>query len=460
MSGGTAPQQNSGQRSSGIGWGGCVATVFFILLVLAILGRVSEGGNTVGLILLAIAVVGVYVSWHFLSKPNVGQTEVTHQNYEWLGQEVKAMFVDLAVPVKNELRKSRIASDYEEMFSMDFFDLICHFAAVDGTIDTSEGAVFLDIFKVLHPRTYAGLSAEDGVALLEGHRQRHPESLQVPIQKYLLFTVTQQAGEPFANKLKELVYKVALQVALADGPLSPIEQTELEARILPTHYTPPHKMNDGSTGSKSDSEPPTVTDQSRPSVVKPVGEPLQTDGVEKQNEIQSLGASGGRTLESLKEATKDLVEVLEEPLRTELRKTRQSSMVRDLLEQDIRATIIRFGFSDGTISKDAANLYLELFRHLHPKTYAGWTVDNSLSTLHQILGQNADAYTGVLKKAFTLGFIERFDASHGTNFTMPTCDLLLAIAVFAAAVNGKVSDEKQAEVIQLKAILEAPTAHP
>jgi len=67
------------------------------------------------------------------------------------------------------------------------------------------------------------------VALLEGQRQSYPDTIRVPFQNSLLFTLAQRAGEPYANNLKELMCKVALQVAIADGPLSPIEQAELEA---------------------------------------------------------------------------------------------------------------------------------------------------------------------------------------------------------------------------------------
>jgi hypothetical protein len=211
-----------------MGCGGCVAAIFLIVIVLLILGRIAESGSTVGLILFVIALVGIYVIWQFRNKPSVRQAEVT-PDYEWLGREVKDLFLVLEAPIKAELRKSKGATSYGAVFEMAFMDLICRFAALDGAITSSEAKVFLDLFTVLHPREHAGLSAEDGVTLLEGHRQRNPEILQVPLRESLLFTLTQRAGEPFANKLGELMYKVGLQVALADGPLSPIEQSELEA---------------------------------------------------------------------------------------------------------------------------------------------------------------------------------------------------------------------------------------
>jgi len=132
-----------------------------------------------------------------------------------------------------------------------------------------------------------------------------------------------------------------------------------------------------------------------------------------------------------------------------------SSLSTHLLEQDIRAVIIRFGLTDGSVSEYAAHLYLEIFKCLHPKTYGRWTVDSALDFLHRMMENDRDACLGVPKQPYTLGFIERFDAEHGTAFARATRDLLLTIAILAASVDGKVSEEKEAEIVQLKSILEA-----
>ena len=450
LSGGTAPQQNSGQQSSGMGCGGCITTVSLVLIVLLIFERVAESGSTVGLILFVIALLGVYVIWQFRNKPNVRQAEVTPQNYEWLGQEVKTLSVVLEAPIKTELRKYCKATDYETLFEGEFTVLICRFAALDGAITPSEAKVFLDIFTVLHPKQYAGFLAEDGATLLEGHRQRNPETFLVPIQKSMLFTLTQQAGEPFANKLKELMYKVALQVALADGPLSPMEQSELEA--LQSALEARTQQLDGNRVPMPNADPATVT----PGLIDPVA----TAGADMQvqrpiTDPQFTLATGLVTIEILKEKTKELVELLEPLLKVELRQVRQSSNARIVLEQDIRAIIIRLGLSNGSISEYAAHLYLEIFKVLHPKTFAAWKVHDALDVLQNILEKSRDTYTGSPKKPFTLEVVERLDAAHGTGITKPTRDLFLIIAVFAASVGGKVSDEKQTEIAQLKATLEA-----
>jgi hypothetical protein len=185
-------------------------------------------------------------------------------------------------------------------------------------------------------------------------------------------------------------------------------------------------------------------------VSSPVAERSQQPLVDPQ--FQS--ASGLVTIDSLKQTTKELVESLEQPLKVELRKTRQSSMARNLLEQDIRAVIVRLGSADGNVSHYAAHLYLELFKHMHPKTYSGWTIHSVLRFFAQIIEANRETYFGAPKKPYTLGFIETFDAEHGTAFAKPTCDAFLIIGCFAASVDGKVSVEKAAEIARLKSAFE------
>ncbi len=147
--------------------------------------------------------------------------------------------------------------------------------------------------------------------------------------------------------------------------------------------------------------------------------------------------------------------MLEPLLKVELRKTRQSGMARDLVEQDIRDVIIRTGFTGGAISEYAAHVHLEIFKRLHPKTYAHWTVDVALEFLQRILEKDRDAYTGAPTKPCTLVLTERLDAANGTGVTKPTRDLLLITAAFAASAGGRVSEVKAAEIVRLTAIFEA-----
>jgi len=125
------------------------------------------------------------------------------------------------------------------------------------------------------------------------------------------------------------------------------------------------------------------------------------------------------------------------------------------VEQEIRAIIIRLGFTDGSISQYAAHVYLEIFKCFHPRTYAGWTVDAAHKVLQEILEKSRDTYLGIPKKPYTLEVVERCDAAHNTAATKPTRDLLLLIGFFAASVDGKVSEVKAAEIGRLKAIFEA-----
>lgn len=326
-------------------------------------------------------------------------------------QEVKGAFVALMAPIKNELRRSRAATAYEAVFEMSFMDLITRFAALDGTITASEGKVYLDVFGVLHPKRHAGLAAENGATLLKGHFQQYSDRFQRPFPTPLLLTMAQQAGETYANMLKEVMYKVALQVALADGPLSSAEHTELETLRGASGTTA--KPPDSATG---------VAEPNADATAAMPGKADQIAAVEPDRRFQHpvkdpqfASATGIVTIDILKERTKKLVELLDPMLKVELRKTRQSSVARDLVEQDIRAIIIRVGFAGGTISEYAAHLYLEVFKCLHPRTYSGWTVDSTRGVLQKILGKNRDIYLGVLRRPYTLEVVERLDAAHGTS---------------------------------------------
>ena len=437
-------------QSSGIGCGGCAGTIFLILLILAIVGQLAENGNTGGLFIVVVVVVAGYVIWRFRSPGTAGRAEVAPQNYEWLGNEVKVAFLELEAPIKNELRKARGATGYDVLFEMSVTDVICQFASLDGGIIAAEAKVFLDIFTVLHPKKYAGLSADDAVALLEGHRQRHPESLQVPFTDSVIFKLAQRAGEVPARDLKALMSKIGLQVALADGPLSRIEQAEIDAlrgslgatarlnEAQTVAHAPDADDAPGQSASVSESIAAVVDAQAQRPIVDP----------------QFTCATGVVTIDVLKQKIKELVESLEPLLKEEYRRARKSSVARDLLEQDIRAIIIRLGFADGSISDYAAHLYLEIFKCLHPRTYAGWTADTARDALARILEGGRDTYLGVLKKPVTLEVLERFDSAHGTGATKPTREIFLILAAFAASTDGKLSREKETEIMQLTAAFE------
>jgi hypothetical protein len=97
---------------------------------------------------------------------------------------------------------------------------------------------------------------------------------------------------------------------------------------------------------------------------------------------------------------------------------------------------------------------LEIFKHLHPKTYAGWTVEITGNYLQKILEYDKKCYLGALTKPHTLRLIEQFDSANATNFAKPSRDLFLTLAIFGAVLDGKVSEEKEAEIERLKSLLE------
>ena len=152
---------------------------------------------------------------------------------EELGRATKTLYEALAVPLKKQLRKSRGATAYSSIFDMAFMDLICRFAALDGAITTQEGMVYLDIFTSLHPRNFAGLRPQDGVELLQSRLQRNPDLVVEHAKtKHFLLQIAEAAdqieGSSCAHQIGKLMYDVATRVALADGPVTPWERTELD----------------------------------------------------------------------------------------------------------------------------------------------------------------------------------------------------------------------------------------
>jgi hypothetical protein len=415
--------------------------VIFVVALLALAGSVYRSSST-GAPILAFIVVGGYCVWRLLPRSDDGSEASPRPDYEALGEEVKVTFMNLEAPIKGVLHKSRTADAYRDIFDGDLMDLICRFAAIDGVIGPSEGRVFLSIFKILHPRTYAGLTAENGAVLLDGHRLRSPETFKGRYTAPLLVNLALQAGEPFATKLNDLMYKVALHVALADGPLSPTEQRELEA--LRNHSANP-QLTPYAPGQLYATN---IINEDAEGSPEPKLEPENIDPL-----FQSV--TGIVTIESLNRAIKEWIGPVEKVLKVQLRRTRQSSMAGELLEQDIRTTIIRFGRSDGALSKYAAHLYLEIFKCLHPKTYALWTDVNAFDFLQRMLDLDQGATTSEPWQPYTLKFIKEFDAEHGTALAKATGHLLLAIAAFAAAINGEVSNEKQQEISRLRVSLDS-----
>jgi hypothetical protein len=78
-----------------------------------------------------------------------------------------------------------------------------------------------------------------------------------------------------------------------------------------------------------------------------------------------------------------------------------------------------------------------------------------MDVLQSSFEKNRDMYLLSPTKPFTLGVLERMDATHGTGVTKPTRDILLIIGFFAASVGGKVSEEKVAEIGRAKIVFEA-----
>jgi hypothetical protein len=73
-----------------------------------------------------------------------------------------------------------------------------------------------------------------------------------------------------------------------------------------------------------------------------------------------------------------------------------------MLEHDILRVIIQFGLDDSRVSENAGNLYLALFRPLHPRQFAAWNTVNSINLLQNLAQSDPKTYLGPPEKPFTL----------------------------------------------------------
>jgi len=324
--GDTNPGQVDTDQDAGGGCAGCLAAIILLLAGLALLGRAIETGNEVTAVVVLAIIVIAYLVYQPRQQPPAPQPASIPKSYEWLGIEVKSTFLTLMVPLKSALRESQSATKYEDWFEMELVDMISRMAAVDGPINPAEAQVYLDVFKVLYPRRFSGSLPELQVAVLNGHLNRTPNGLPGLGPTSFLFAAARQAGDAYYKMLRDLFYKVAMNVALADGPLSAAEQAAL-SRLEDTKLivTPPEENVAASPGGKTTSEScpsPVVPARS----IEAIG--LGTDdsqhAIEEQNrpfmDPQFTCATGVVTLDTLKNTVKELIDTVEPLLKEEPKK--------------------------------------------------------------------------------------------------------------------------------------------
>ena len=152
-------------------------------------------------------------------------------NTEVLMKQVRDLHEQLKNPVKAELRKSRGAGAYDDIFDAGLIELCCRFAALNGVVSPQSALVYLSLMRALHSKTYRGFDAVNGLALMNDYLSRNAVALASPMKKPWLLALVEnsdhQLGTSNSGRLATLMYNVAVKAALADGSLSPAEEDAL-----------------------------------------------------------------------------------------------------------------------------------------------------------------------------------------------------------------------------------------
>jgi tellurite resistance protein/uncharacterized membrane protein YeaQ/YmgE (transglycosylase-associated protein family) len=397
------------------GCGGFLVAICVLGLIAGVLAIFSNGGNATGLLILMIIGIGGAIAWRRLPR-TAGQkdqsVQVSESDYISLGHDVRILFTELAVPVKMELRKSGGASAYENIFEMALIDLICRFAALDGIVHPSEAKVFLDIFQVLHPNAYRGLSAQNAVAILEGYLQRNPNSTKEAMKDSLLFSATKRAGNMHAVKLEDVMYEVARQVALADGPLTMQEQAELAAiRSAPANGPPANKNSGGVV------QEPVAISEHRPELLGP--------------------------------EVKNLYNLLAIPVKNELRKSRGATAYDDIFTTDFMELVWRFSSADGVVKPEEAKVFLGIHQALHPRRPLG--IENVVRLLEGYPQRNPASLQQPIQESLLLRLVRDADRITGTMYTNSLAAVMYKVAEQVALADGPLTAQEQDELDALRA---------
>jgi hypothetical protein len=151
----------------------------------------------------------------------------------------------------------------------------------------------------------------------------------------------------------------------------------------------------------------------------------------------------------------EAVDAVSPVLKEALRPVRMASSVRTLLELEFQNVIYGFGLeATGSLSYQAASLYAGIFERLN-RRLAGVTPEIVQATSREYIAAHIADLEASPKKPEIVRHLQSWDRLHGTSFARVLRDLLVQIAVLAAAENGSVPDVKSRRVEALASAMDS-----
>lgn len=133
-------------------------------------------------------------------------------------------------------------------------------------------------------------------------------------------------------------------------------------------------------------------------------------------------------------------------LKEALRPVRMASSAHTLVQLEFQQVIYSFGLDEtARLSNHAAGLYADIFARLN-KRLAGVTPEIIQTTSVDYITAHRSELTALRHKPEILRHLQAWDSAHGTSVAPVLRDLLLQMAVLAAAEDGAVPDVKSTRI--------------
>jgi len=124
-------------------------------------------------------------------------------------------------------------------------------------------------------------------------------------------------------------------------------------------------------------------------------------------------------------------------LKQEMRSIRMATAASSIIEADITSVILHYGINGNVVSDPAAELYLEIFRGLNPRSYAHLTVATVKAIMLGVNESGVHDYRAALKRPTTYNYLQKSSISGANQLAAETIGLFISIA---KAAGGSTSD--------------------
>jgi hypothetical protein len=334
-------------------------------------------------------------------------------------------------PIRSEwaVLGSGSATDYDDMFCIEIFHLVCRFGYNGGPGTLQAGQFFVDIMVPLQPRTYEGIVAEDALNMMKTHAE--VAGAEANSTSYLLdqaLRADRHNHTASAGQLVALMTQIAQAAAACCGLVPELQQklvewqTSISVQVRGSQLLASTERSPDQPGSHPVPATSSGTSEGHVNVEHPRHQP------------ENLGCSVKRWMdESL-------------PLfKAEMRRLRGATNCQEIMEADLREVLLHFGVVNGQVTQQSACSYREVFMSLHPRKYGGSTIESVSKEMIALFTSGVRNYSAPLTVPFTFKMLNESSLDVGKVLASATAEIFVAIA--------EASGASTSDIVQYKALI-------